>query len=122
MLTLSEAIDSRLRQASLVGWRVGARKQIEIVAGVATLILGWSDNRGLAPAEPGARKVGDHIVSVDLDNLPLGVSAFEWDALPDSHDLIEIPTDDEVKTAARQLGCKWVDKGIGSNRLIYWIR
>ena len=122
MQTLAEALETRLRQAALVGWRIGARKLIEIVADSATLTLGWIDDRGLSAAEPGARKIADHVVNIDLDGLPPGVTAIEWDALPDTRDLIAVPTEAEIKAAARRLDCKWVDRGNADNLLIYWIR
>lgn len=63
---LGQAIDDRLRQASLVGWLLSRRRQLLIQAGHATLILGWLDDRGLAPASVAeSQRIGDHVVHFD---------------------------------------------------------
>lgn len=114
-MTLREAIEMRLRQARLVGWRLSKRRQVELVAGHATLTLGWLDDRGLHEAGPDTR-------DLDLTDMPEGVTALEWSSLPDTRDLIEIPSAEEIKAAATALGCRHVDRGDRSDgAVIYWM-
>jgi len=120
--TLAEALDRRLRQAAMVGWRVGRRKQIEIAAGHATLTLSWRDDTGLRPAEKSRHIIGGSVVSFDPSTLPPGVAALEWSALPDTRDLVVTPSMDEVRATARKLGCTEVETGVGNGLTIYWLR
>jgi len=110
-MTLTEALDMRLRQAALVGWRLGARRQIEVTNFGVTLTLNWLDDRHLAPAE-----------SSELHDLPEGVKAFEWAALPDTRDIISEPDPSDIRAAAKMLGNSNIDCGKAADRIIYWLR
>ena len=123
MQALIEAISTRLRQASLVGWRVGAKKQITIEDGRATLVLSWVNDVGMAKAERGSRqRIGDHIISIDLDKIPENVEALEWSALPHTTDQIAIPSDADVRAAAKTLGASTIDVGEAPGLRIYYLR
>ena len=123
MQTLAEAISTRLRQAGLVGWRVGAKKQITVEDGRATLVLSWINDVGLAKVERGARqRIGHHTVSIDVDKVPETVEALEWSALPDTTDQISPPSDDDVRAAARALGAGAIDVGEAAGLRIYYLR
>jgi hypothetical protein len=121
-MTLSGAIAKRLSQATLIGWRLSKRRMIEMSASHAILTLGWLDDRGLFPADGGDQRIGDSTISLDLYNLPDGISVDEWSALPDSCDLIEVPTDGDIRAAAISLGCRYIDRGEQSDgAVIYWM-
>jgi len=123
MQTLTEAISTRLRQARLVGWRVGAKKQITIEDGRATLVLSWVNDVGMAKAERGSRqRIGDHIVTIDMDKVPKTVDVFEWSALPHTKDQIAVPSDDDVRAAAKILGADAIDIGEATGLRIYYLR
>jgi hypothetical protein len=107
-VTLAEAIDMRLRQAALVGWRVSARRQIVVAEASATLILGWLGDLPLSTA--------------DTDDLPSGVTAREWDAPPDSEDRIDVPDEAAILAAAKRLRSSYVARGDAADCTIYWMR
>ncbi len=123
MMTLAEAIEMRTRQAKLAGWKLGKRRQIEVqtLSATATLTLGWQDERPMAPAETSQTMAGDHAISLDLSDMPAGVTALEWTALPDTRDMIDTPTDSEVQAAALALGCHHVERGDAAGRIMYWM-
>lgn len=115
MTTLAQAIERRVAQARLVGWQMSRRRHIIIHPdGLhATLQLGWRTANSIQPAEPGAQRIGEHTITVDLDNLPKGVEVCEWTALPDTEDLIEVPTRAEMLQAATSIGCRYLDHMVG---------
>lgn len=122
MTTLAQAIERRQRQAALAGWRMSKRRHIAMQAdGIhAILRLGWiNPSNSMAPSEGASIRVGDDTIAIDLDNLPPGISALEWTALPDTEDLIAAPSLAEIKSAARALGCPYVDKIEGKGILTY---
>ncbi|MEO3389482.1 hypothetical protein [Mesorhizobium sp. CAU 1741] len=114
--TLKQAVTRRMEQFSALGWTPSSRQQVVIAAGKARLILGWlgSEGKAMLPARP-----DEH---VDTENLPAGVDVTVWEALPDTVDEIAIPTDDDVREAARLLGSNTIDKGIANDETIYWMR
>lgn len=124
-MTLDDAITNRLRSASLVGWRMGARVQIVVLAGVATLTLSWVDDRSLHPcAEDNNvnQRFGNRVISIDLTRLPLDVAAEEWSSLPDTEDIIDVPSRSDVVTSAHRLGRATIDRGEMPGKTIWWLR
>lgn len=122
--TLHEAIERRLRQYKLLGWRPSRRRQIEVSGNEATLVLGWlySDGKSQRPSNVNDPIIaGEYTVTVDTTNLPKGVTVEMWSALADTHDAIRVPTEREVRDAAALLGCRYVDRGIAKDRTIYWM-
>jgi hypothetical protein len=122
--TLREAVERRLASHKPLGWVPSRRRQVEIREDVAILTLGWVASDGQAmietlPDDPTLAQ--DWMITVDTSDLPEGVSVRSWSALPDTIDYIAIPTEDEIKAAAAMLGCRFVDRGETSDRIIYWM-
>lgn len=122
--TLKEAVERRLSSYKPLGWTPSRRRQVEIRDGGAVLTLGWVTSDGQAmietlPEDP--TLVRDHTITVDTSNLPEGVSVHSWSALPETVDYIQIPTEDEIKSVAAMLGCRYVDRGVTSDRVVYWL-
>lgn len=114
-MTLQEAIDYRLRQAKLTGWRLSRRRHIEIEAdGTCRLRLGWLDNTELRKADAD---------EPDIDTTGLeSVTAYIYSPPPDTVDVIEpAPTESDIQQAAADLGCRYLDRGKEQGRTVYWM-
>jgi hypothetical protein len=124
-LTLSEAIDRRLKQYKPLGWTPNRRRQIEVHDGLAVLTLGWlaaDGSPGIWNNPDDKTLIRDKMVSVDIENRPEGVSAPSWSALQDTIDYIVVPSDEDVRAAAQSLNCRHVDKGESvDGTTIYWL-
>lgn len=122
MKTLAEAITTRMDQARLLGWQPGRRVHIEIDAQGTRLIMSWRGRDGAAmlPDDPRDPTVArGNIVSLKGD-LPPGISAQGWSALPETIDDIDRPTREDVANAARQLGRDEYDRmDYPDDRVVY---
>lgn len=111
-MRLAETLARRIDQARLLGWRPGRRVTIDIDGDRASLVMGWvsADGAAMIPSDPADPTVAkDHVIRFDGD-LPNGVTARGWSALPDTTDEIDAPDETEIAEAARALGCSHYER------------
>lgn len=109
---LAGVIAQRIDQARLIGWRPGRRVTIDLAGDRASLVMAWvtADGSAMIPSDPADPTVaGEHVIQLDSD-LPDGVTAQGWSALPDTTDEIGAPDEAEIAEAARALGCSHYER------------
>lgn len=105
-MRLDQALSNRIDQARLLHWQPGRRITIDVDGQQALLRMSWlaADGAAMLPDDPKDPTVaGRHTIRLDGD-LPPGVTATGWSALPETEDAIAAPSESEVAAAARRLG------------------
>lgn len=106
-MRIVDAINRRIGQARLMGWRPGPRVLIDIEGRSAALTMSWVAASGdaMIQADPADQTVArGNVIRLEGD-LPKGVTATAWSALPDTVDTIAVPSEADIADAARLLGC-----------------
>lgn len=121
-MRLADAIARRIDQARLLGWRPGRRVTIDFDGDRATLVMAWiaTDGSAMIEADPTDPTVArDCDIRLDGD-LPGGVTAHGWSALPDTTNEIDAPDEAEIAEAAKILGCSHYERiGLPDDRRAY---
>lgn len=105
-MRMADALTHRIDQARLLHWQPGRRVTVDIAGKSAVLTMSWlaADGTAMIPSDPSDPTViGSHVARLDGD-LPRGVTAQGWSALPDTADAIAAPTEADIAAAARYLG------------------
>lgn len=105
-MRLAEALTNRIDQARLLHWQPGRRVLIDVDGQQATLRMSWLASDGSAMLQDAPRDdtvARDQVIRLEGD-LPPGVSATSWSALPETTDDIAVPAESDVAAAAAYLG------------------